>query len=266
MLKSDHIQTPSSAGEQWEREVSLLCLAARLILENGGETYRVEETVMRMASGLGLPNVNVAAFTTSIFVEVDGRMRICRINRRGTNLTRIERTNNVSRRVASGNLSLDEAERELQAVARYSGTPQRYLIPASGLAAGSFALLFGGQMQDFAVAFFIGICVQCIQPLFARMEMGTLFFNFFGGLLSSVGAVVLSSFMPVTCDVNSIIVGGIMPLLTGLLMTTAMRDTMYGDLISGIARALEALLLAVAAALGVYVGLTIVVMMGGTMP
>ena len=55
-------------------------------------------------------------------------------------------------------------------------------------------------------------------------------------------------------------------LLTGLLMTTAMRDTMYGDLISGIARALEALLLAVAVALGVYVGLSFIVMMGGTMP
>ena len=41
---------------------------------------------------------------------------------------------------------------------------------------------------------------------------------------------------------------------------------MYGDLISGIARALEALLRAVAVALGVYVGLSFIVMMGGAMP
>ena len=56
-----------------------------------------------------------------------------------------------------------------------------------------------------------------------------------------------------------------MPLLSGLLMTTAMRDTMYGDLISGVTRAVEALLLAVAVALGVYVGLTAVSMMGGVL-
>ena len=56
-----------------------------------------------------------------------------------------------------------------------------------------------------------------------------------------------------------------MPLLSGLLMTTAMRDTMYGDLISGVTRAVEALLLAGAVALGVYVGLTVVSMMGGVL-
>ena len=54
-----------------------------------------------------------------------------------------------------------------------------------------------------------------------------------------------------------------MPLLSGLAMTTAVRDTVYGDLISGMTRALEALLLAVAAALGVYVGLKFAAMMGG---
>ena len=64
-------------------------------------------------------------------------------------------------------------------------------------------------------------------------------------------------------SVNAAIVGGIMPLLTGLLMTTAVRDTMYGDLISGIARAVEALLLAACIALGVYVGLKLTGMMGG---
>lgn len=39
-------------------------------------------------------------------------------------------------------------------------------------------------------------------------------------------------------------------------MTTAVRDTMYGDLISGMARALEALLLAASVALGVYTALS----------
>jgi len=249
-----------------EREISILCMAAQLILENGGETYRVEETVLRMAAGFGMTDVNVAAFTTSIFVEAGGRMRICRINRRGTNLTRIERTNDVSRRVAQGQMTLEEAEAALRAVKRYPGAPQKVLIPASGLSAGSFCLLFGGQIDGFLIAFIIGMFVQMIQPLFSRMEMGALFGNFFGGLITSIGAVAVSMMIPAFTDVHAAIVGGIMPLLTGLLMTTAMRDTMYGDLVSGISRALEALLLAVAVALGVYVGLSFIVMMGGRMP
>ena len=35
-------------------QIELLCIAAQLMLENGSETYRVEETVRRMAAGLGL--------------------------------------------------------------------------------------------------------------------------------------------------------------------------------------------------------------------
>lgn len=261
-----YIHETPPGDERWEREISLLCLAARLILENGGETYRVEETVLRMASGFGLENVSVAAFPTSIFVEVGGRMRICRITQRGTNLTRIERTNEVSRSVAQGRMTIEEAEKALSAVRDYRGTPQQVLILASGLAAGSFSLLFDGDWCAFILAFIIGMCVQIIQPLFAKMEMGVLFGNFFGGLITSVAAAAASMVWPGLTDVNATIVGGIMPLLTGLLMTTAMRDTMYGDLISGIARALDALLRAVAVALGVYVGLTIIVIMGGTMP
>ena len=266
MIRSSHINEETSLDARREREISLLCCAAQLILENGGETYRVEETVLRMAGGFGIENVNVAAFTTSIFVEVEGRMRICRINRRGTNLTRIERTNDVSRRVAQGQMTLEEAEKALNDIKRYTGAKQSILILASGLSAGSFCLLFGGQWDGFLVAFIIGMFVQLIQPLFSNMEMGILFGNFFGGLITSIGVMSTSMIYPAFTDVHSAIVGGIMPLLTGLLMTTAMRDTMYGDLISGIARALEALLLAVAVALGVYVGLSFIVMMGGTMP
>ena len=98
-----------------KEKIRLLCLAAQMVLENGGETYRVEETAMRMASGLGLSDVNVVAFPTSIFVNVNGHSRIRRITHRGTNTSRLARINNVSRRVEHGELTPSEAEAELEA-------------------------------------------------------------------------------------------------------------------------------------------------------
>ena len=92
--------------------------------------------------------------------------------------------------------------------------------------------------------------------------MGALFGNFAGGLLTAVLAQALHGLIPYG-SVNAAITDGRMPLLSGLLMTTAVRDTMYGDLISGMARALEALLLAASVALGVYTGLKLAAMMGG---
>ena len=112
------------------------------------------------------------------------------------------------------------------------------------------------------VTLVIGMLVQAIQPLFDHMSMGKLMFNFSGGFLTAVLAEAVKHVVAYG-SVNAAIIGGIMPMLTGLLMTTAVRDTMYGDLVSGVTRAVEALLLAASVALGVYVGLEMAAMMGG---
>ncbi len=245
-----------------KQKIRLICMAAQMVLENGGETYRVEETAMRMAAGLRMSDVNVVAFPTSIFVNVDGRSRIRRITHRGTNTSRLARINDVSRRVEHGELTPDEAEAALEAIAADSGWHQMTLIAAYGVSAASFSLLFGGSLGTVCIALLAGMLIQTMQPLFAHLAMGTLLFNFCGGF---IGALLchLASLLVSYGDVNAAIIGAIMPMLTGLLMTTAVRDTMYGDLISGIARAVEALLLAGCVALGVFVGLETAMMLGG---
>lgn len=243
-------------------QIELLCIAAQLMLENGSETYRVEETVRRMAAGLGLAHANITAFPTSIFIEVDGSTRVRRISRRGTNLGRIAQVNEVSRRVEHEQMSAQEAALELEKIQHSPCTSQHAMILAYAVAAASFSLLFGGDASTFGVAFLIGLIVQAVQPLFIKTEMGVLFGNFAGGLLTAMLAQLFAELIPYG-SVNAAIIGGIMPLLSGLLMITAVRDTMYGDLVSGMARALEALLLATSVALGVYTGLKLVTMMGG---
>jgi uncharacterized membrane protein YjjP (DUF1212 family) len=54
---------------------------------------------------------------------------------------------------------------------------------------------------------------------------------------------------------EAVISGAIMPLLPGLAITNAVRDTMRGDLVAGMARTTEALLSAVLLAAGVAVAL-----------
>ncbi len=172
-----------------DSRLELVCLAAQLILENGGETYRVEETAARMAKGLGLPDAHIAAFPTSIFVESGGQARLRRISRRGNDMKRLALTNDVSRRVERGQLSFEESQRLLEGAAAAPGPSQLTLMLGCGLAAASFSLLFGGRLGTFAVAFVIGVLVQAIHPLFSQMEMGVLFGNFTGGLITAIAAV-----------------------------------------------------------------------------
>ena len=245
-----------------EQKLNIVGAAAQLLLENGSETYRVEETAQRMAKGFGMEQVNIAAFPTSVFLEADGRAYVRRISRRSTNSRRIAMVNEISREVEHGKLSAEQAERALERARSTPGFSQRVLIPAYALAAASFCLLFGGDAATFGVTFAIGVIVQAVQPWFAHIQMGVLLGNFVGGWLTAVAAQMLYGVLPIY-NVNAAIIGGIMPLLSGLAMTTAVRDTMYGDLISGMTRALEAMLLATAVAIGVYTGLKMAAMMGG---
>ena len=240
----------------------LVCLAAQMVLENGGETYRVEETALRMAAGFGLENVSIVAFPTSIFVSAGGYTQVRRIIHRGTNTSRLARINDVSRKVEHGEMSADEAERMLRAIADDPGWRQVTLSIACGVAAAFFSLMFGGTPGVMLVSLLLGFIAMSIQPLFAHMAMGALFGNFAGGFSTSFLAHGAALLIPYG-DPNIAIIGGIMPLLSGLLMTTAVRDTVYGDLVSGVTRAVEALLLAASVALGVYVGLKLASMMGG---
>lgn len=245
-----------------KQKIRLIGLAAQMMLENGGETYRVEETGLRMAAGLGLDDVNIVAFPTSIFVNVNGHSRIRRITHRGTNTSRLAQINDVSRRVERGELNTDEAEAALTAIAADPGWRQTTLVIGYGISAASFSLLFDGSWGALLAALVAGMLIQAIQPLFAHLAMGKLLFNFCGGFFGAL-LCQLSAHIHPAINVNAAIIGAIMPMLTGLLMTTAVRDTMYGDLISGIARAVEALLLAGCVALGVFVGLKAAFMLGG---
>ena len=51
------------------------------------------------------------------------------------------------------------------------------------------------------------------------------------------------------------IISSIMPLVPGVAFTTAMRDTLNGDYAAGMARILEAIVVALAIAAGVGLGL-----------
>ena len=155
-----------------KQKLNLLCDAAQLLLENGSETYRVEETAQRMAKGLNIEYVNIAALPTTVFLEADGRACVRRISRRGTNSQRIAMVNEISRRIERGEMTPDMAKAELERARRMPGFSQRTMLIAYALAAASFCLLFGGGAGTFAVTFVIGLLVQAVLPLFAQIPMG----------------------------------------------------------------------------------------------
>ena len=88
----------------------ILSLAGRIILENGGETYRAEDTVTRMARAMGMTEVDVFGIPSGLFISYtdecgERETSVCRIFLHGTHLARVDRVNQISRRLAEGSLA-----------------------------------------------------------------------------------------------------------------------------------------------------------------
>ena len=232
-----------------------VCLASQMILESGGETYRAEETVEKMCQGLGIPQADVLALPTGLMLTLtldDGSnlSRIVRVHDRTVDLERIDQCNAVSRKVAAGKMSAEDALGQLRQIHKTRKDRRWLLVGASALSAASFTVMLGGSWTDFGVSFFCGALVQLVLPPLQKMRVPVLISSMIAGALTTLMALVSTLALP-GVTIEPVISGAIMPLLPGLAVTNAMRDTIRGDLVSGGARVIEAILSVMMLAAGI---------------
>lgn len=237
--------------------ISLCKLCSQIILENGGETYRAEETVNRLCKSFALNETEVIALPTGLFISVKHNgtnivTTVKRIKKRTVDLGAIDFANNLSRQVVSGQISVCQAYELLSQPKKEKSVNRFLFILAAGLSSGCFSLLFNGTAFDFAAATLCGMAVQLLASYIKLDDMFNFAVSILGGMLIGLGSI-LSVRIFGTGDLDKIITGAMMPLLPGISMTNAIRDTIRGDLVSGVARGAEALLVALSLAFGVGV-------------
>ena len=118
------------------------------------------------------------------------------------------------------------------------------------LAAAFFSAFFGGKVRDFFCAGVTGLAVGCCV-LYGQPVMGSNAF-FRTVICSAVAALLPMIFVAVGVGDHQdlITIGVLMLLVPGMALTNAMREIMAGDIISGVNRTAEVILIATAIALG----------------
>ena len=226
-----------------------LQLAGKIIMENGGETYRAEETIARMGKGFGLEEVESFAVPSGLFISCRGEngnpvTSVKRVRRLDRNLSRVNEVNQVSRLVAAGEMDCPQALARLREIERHPGSfAGMWCLPAAFLCAAGFTLLFGGRLLSIAVAGAVAVLVQLMETLLARFRTRGMAASILGGLLTALLPLLLARVIP-GLDTELIVAGAVMPLVPGLAMTTAVQDTMRGDMVSGISHGVQAVLTA----------------------
>ena len=251
-----------------ERQGQLLdCILdlGALLLDCGAEISRVEDTLSRIGRAYGSKETDVFVITSiiSLTMEFPGHEAVTetrRIHRDdGTDFYRLEKLNALSRAVCAEPLEIEELRARIEAVAA-GRKPFWMQFAGSILAAGSFAVFFGGTILDAVAAAVFGALICLLQLRLDRTEINTVARNLLVSFLIGVAAGLTAAAVP-ALHMDKILIGDIMLLIPGLAMTNAVRNVLLGNTISGLVRLADSLLWAGSLAGGFMLAMRIFVIL-----
>lgn len=255
----------------YQKKVLILAVrAGELMMKNGAEMYRVEDTVERICKACRVPYVEVFATPTGIFVSLDGHKEtedmhtyFKRIRGGGdTNLSKISMINNFSREFTTTDLTIDQGMKRLKEIAHSPQRPLPIRLLGAALTTSFFSLLFGGNVLDFLCATIIGTISFLLSLLLQRLEI-----NFF---IRGMCCCAVAAFMALSvaaaipaASYNPIIIGTMMLFVPGVAITNSIREFLSGDIQSGVTRLAEAFLIAISLAAGTGIVIRLWYSIGG---
>ncbi|WP_081752416.1 threonine/serine exporter family protein [Lacrimispora sp.] len=229
--------------------------AGHILLENGAEIFRVEETMDRICRHFGIESGNSFVLSNGIFTTSGNEReeifaKVQHIPVSGTHLDRVAAVNQLSREIEAGQVSISEVKRRLDEIRVMPGKSKVMQILASGVGSACFCYLFGGNVRDGVCAFGTGILLYFYVLFISAPRLSKIVGNIGGGALVTFICTMLY-LLGIGEHLNFMIIGSIMPLIPGVPFTNAIRDIADGDYISGSVRMMDALLVFFSIAMGV---------------
>ncbi|MBG9987723.1 threonine/serine exporter family protein [Aerococcaceae bacterium DSM 111176] len=233
--------------------ISTCLLAGKIMMESGSEGYRIEDTMQRIALNSNIQDASAFVMATGIMMTVNdsSQAQLVQAKNRSNNLNKIIQTNELSRLYAIGKITLDEFHQKLITIDQHSTSHSQYSrVIAAGISSVALMLLFGGVLSDSIFTFLLGSIGYFISEyVFTRYRI-----KFINDLIASIFLAIFATFIfnaGLISNLDNVIMGCIMPLVPGVALTSAMRDLFEGQLITGLIRMVEAILISFVIGIGI---------------
>lgn len=215
--------------------------AGHIMLENGAEIFRVEETMERITRHYGIDSGHFFVLSNGILTSGGTRYsNVEFIPFKGAQLEKVVAVNRLSRTIEKGGCTIQEARERLSEIKNMKAKPFLEQVMGSAVGSGAFCAIFGGSILDCAASFIIGLLLYVFVLLVSRRGMSKIVTNILGSILATVLSVV---FMRIGFGQHpgNIIIGSLIPLIPGVPFTNGIRDLANEDYIAGSTRMIDAL-------------------------
>lgn len=275
--------------EQSRRALELVTRIGEVLLKNGGEIFRVQQTMQLVAKAYGIPGFQVYVLANGLFVSMqeEGRTitrpvesgdaagqeylfgqehlasqarlasQVRYVPLSSVHLGRVAAVNNLSREIVAQKYTVEEASRKIEQIDKLPFTSNAVQTLMSGLGAGAFCILFGGSLLDSAAAFLSGLVLWLFVLFLTARGANKIMVNILASALVTAMGVLFFHLFSFGDSMDMIVIGSIVPLLPGVPLTNSIRDYLNGDYLSGTIRMIDAVLVACCIALGVGIVLRV---------
>lgn len=257
--------------KQMQKKIIILAMfAGEIMMKNGAEIYRVEDTISRICKACRIPFVEVFVTPTGMFLSVDngkdGEMMtyLKRIKGTKTDLGKISETNQFSRDFVATDLSVDEGMEWLKKISHSKPYPLWVRTLIGAISCACFSIMFDGSWADFSAAFLVGAASYLFSLCFDFLETNYFIKGFCCTAFATVSALICVS-VGIGQSYGPVIIGALMLFVPGVAITNSIRDFLNGDMLSGLARMAEAFCIAVSLGAGAGIVLRTWIMLGGVL-
>ncbi len=233
-----------------EEILSLASDAGHVLLENGAEISRVEETMERIATYYGEEKENFFVLSNGIFTTGKSYANVEFIPIKGARLDKVVAVNQFSRDIAAGRYTLPQARERLEEIRRMPPKPLWEQFAGAALGSGAFCAIFGGSLPDCAAALVAGTLVYLFLMLVAAPFMSKTLGNICAGAVGTAACILFQS-LGFGDTLGNMMIGTLIPLIPGVPFTNGLRDISNEDYLAGITRLLDAILVFLVIAIGV---------------
>ena len=224
------------------------------MLQCGAEVNRVEDSLRRILKAHGAQRADVFTITSSIVVTIYAPSfgvvtQTRRVLGNRFDLTRLHMLNKLSRDLCAHPQNIARIDARLEEIDRAPAYPFWAQMCIYALISGSFSIFFGGTWRDGLAAAVIGVLLKLVDALQTRARLNPFFASFSSSLIGGLLAVIAVR-LTLADHADLISIGSVMLLIPGIALTNAIRDMFSGDLISGLLRFADAMLIALTVAFG----------------
>ncbi|MGN0447170.1 MAG: threonine/serine exporter family protein [Acutalibacteraceae bacterium] len=242
-----------------EKVLALSLDLAKSMVQSGAEINRVEETVRRVCLAYGIKKTEVFSVVSMVYATITDengktQTQMRRIYNHGPNFDRLEQLNAFSRRICNEKPDVDQAAKEFQSLFKKKSRFRPTVCLGYLFAAAGFTLFFGGTFLDAAASLPIAFVIYLMQAFIRATGVNRLFFT---ALTSMIAGLMALAFVRLGFGENAdmIMIGDIMLVIPGLMLINSVREMLCGDIMSGLLRLLESIVISVAIACGFAVAI-----------